>query len=158
VKKKLARRWRMGVGALLLGAAACTQPASAEPVATVYLTPTCGCCKYWADHMRANGFEIKEVVKADLGPIRKKYGVPGSVISCHTAVIDGYTIEGHVPADVIERLLRERPDVRGIAVPGMPLGSPGMEQLGAKWEPYEVFTFNENGPIAVYEYRNVPGR
>jgi hypothetical protein len=152
------RRCRLGVAALLLAAAACTQTATAGPVVTVYLTPTCGCCKYWADHMRENGFTVNEVMRADLAPIRQKYGVPGSLISCHTAVIDGYAVEGHVPADAIERLLRERPDVRGIAVPGMPHGSPGMEQLGAKWEPYEVFTFNERGPLEVFEVRNVPGR
>lgn len=140
-----------------LVAAACSTPAAAGPVVTMYKTPTCGCCGLWADHMRENGFTIREVVRADLNPIRREYGVPGNMLSCHTAVIDGYAIEGHVPASVVERLLRERPAVAGIAVPGMPLGSPGMEQLG-RWEPYEVFSFADGAPRAVYETIATPGR
>jgi hypothetical protein len=138
-------------------AASCSNTASAGPVVTMYKTPTCGCCGLWADHMRENGFTVQEVVRANLSAIRQEYGVPGNMISCHTAVVDGYALEGHVPADVVERLLRERPAVAGIAVPGMPLGSPGMEQLG-RWEPYEVFTFAGGAPRAVYEVRNTPGR
>lgn len=155
---RIARRMRIATAALLLAAAGCAQSATAGPVVTVYMSPTCGCCKYWAEHMRDNGFTVQEVMRADLAPIREKYGVPGPAISCHTAVVDGYAVEGHVPADVVHRLLKERPVVRGIAVPGMPIGSPGMEQLGAPWEPYAVFTIGQNGAMQVYEYRNTPGR
>jgi hypothetical protein len=156
--KRIARRFRLATAGLLLTVAACTQTANAGPVVTVYMSPTCGCCKYWAEHMRDNGFTVQEIMRADLAPIRVEHGVPGRAISCHTAVIDGYAVEGHVPADVVARLLRERPKVRGIAVPGMPIGSPGMEQLGAPWEPYAVYTFDDAGTLEVYEYRNVPGR
>jgi hypothetical protein len=143
--------------AVALVATSCSTPAAAGPVVMMYKTPTCGCCGLWADHMRENGFTVQEVIRADLAPIRKQYGVPGNMISCHTAVVDGYALEGHVPADVVARMLRERPAVAGIAVPGMPLGSPGMEQLG-RWEPYEVFTFDGGAPRAIYEVRNGPGR
>jgi hypothetical protein len=151
--KTLKARIRSGAALLLLGAAACTQTASAEPVVTVYMTPTCGCCKLWADHMREAGFTVQEVKRTDLAAIREKFGVPGQVISCHTAVIDGYALEGHVPAESVKRMLRERPAIGGIAVPGMPLGSPGMEQLSGRWEPYEVYTFDRSGPTSVYEVR-----
>jgi hypothetical protein len=143
--------------AAALVAASCSTPATAGPTLTMYKTPTCGCCGAWADHMRANGFTVQEVVRADLAPIRKQFGVPNNMISCHTATIDGYAVEGHVPADVVARLLRERPDVNGIAVPGMPYGSPGMEFLG-RWEPYEVYTFANGAPRDIFEVRNTPGR
>jgi hypothetical protein len=153
------RRMRYGAAVLLLAAAACTQAnANPAPVVTVYMTPTCGCCKYWADHMRQNGFTVNEIKRTDISTIRQKAGVPGRMVSCHTAVVDGYAVEGHVPAHVVKRLLSERPNVKGIAVPGMPIGSPGMEQLGAEWEPYEVFTFDASGRTTVYEFVDVPGR
>jgi hypothetical protein len=140
---------------LALFAISCSSPASAGPVVTMYKTPTCGCCGDWADHMRQNGFTVQEVIRGDLNAIRRQYGVPGPMVSCHTAVVDGYAIEGHVPADVVARLLRERPGVDGIAVPGMPIGSPGMEQFG-RFEPYEVYTFAAGAPRAIYEVRNTP--
>jgi len=140
---------------LALVAVSCSSPASAGPVVTMYKTPTCGCCGDWADHMRQNGFTVQEVIRGDLNAIRRQYGVPGPMVSCHTAVVDGYAIEGHVPADVVARLLRERPGVDGIAVPGMPIGSPGMEQFG-RFEPYEVYTFAAGAPRAIYEVRNTP--
>jgi hypothetical protein len=156
--KRLSIRLRaLAFASLALVAVSCSKPAAAGPVITMYKTPTCGCCGAWADHMRENGFTVQEVIRADLNPIRKEMGVPGNMLSCHTAVIDGYAVEGHVPADVVARLLRERPAVAGIAVPGMPIGSPGMEQLG-RWEPYEVYTFSNGAPKAIYEVRNGPSR
>ena len=89
----------------------------------------------------------------DLRPIKAKYGVPGDLVSCHTGVVAGYVVEGHVPADVIARLLRERPNVAGIAVPGMPSGSPGMESPGQRPEPYNVFTFERGRKTGVYATR-----
>jgi hypothetical protein len=145
------RTRRAALSALLVLVAGCSTGAS-EPVITVYRTPTCGCCSDWADHMKANGFRIQEVVRADLAPLRAEYGVPRALTSCHTAVVDGYAIEGHVPADVVRRLLAERPPVLGVAVPGMPLGSPGMEQ-GFAYESYEVISFDRDGARAVFEFR-----
>ena len=111
---------------------------------TVYKSPWCGCCTGWVDHMKANGFSVKVIEQEDLTPIKRQYSVPGNLESCHTAEIDGYTIEGHVPAEDVIRLLAERPRAKGPAVPGMPIGSPGMEQ-GNEKEPYPVVLFGEDG-------------
>jgi hypothetical protein len=137
---------------LVFAASACTRTAEAAPVITVYKTPTCGCCKSWVEHLRKNGFEVKTIDQVDLTPIKRQQGVPEPLSSCHTAVVEGYTIEGHVPADVIRKLLKERPPVVGLAVPGMPMGSPGMEQ-GGQSDPYEVYTFDRSGPKGIYAVR-----
>ncbi len=113
------------------------------PRITVYKSPWCGCCGGWVDHVRAAGFAVEVHDVEDLTPIKRVAGVPGDLASCHTASVNGYAIEGHVPADVIRRLLAERPAVRGLAVPGMPVGSPGME--GPSPEPYAVYAFTDNG-------------
>ena len=115
----------------------------------VYKSPWCGCCEGWVDHMRASGFEVTVREQEDLTAIKRMAGVPDELQSCHTAFVGGYAIEGHVPAGVIEKLLVERPRVRGLAVPGMPIGSPGME--GADPEPYEVMTFTQGATTNVYE-------
>lgn len=134
-------------------ATACTDASAAGTQMTVYATPTCGCCGAWVDHARENGFDVDVVYHDDLRPIRARHDIPASVTSCHFGVVDGYLVEGHVPANVVHRLLAERPDVRGIAVPGMPIGSPGMEHPSGLTESYEVVTFDESGPIDVYEFR-----
>ena len=100
-------------------------------------------------HLRAAGFEVKEQNVDALGPIKQRFGVPAALQSCHTAVVDPYVIEGHVPADLIQRLLRERPAVVGLAVPGMPVGAPGMEAPGRPAERYDVLTFDRSGRTAV---------
>lgn len=110
---------------------------------TVYKSPLCGCCTGWVEHMRENGFSVAVRNQDDLGPIKKLYGIPEQLQSCHTATIDGYTIEGHVPASDVLRLLAERPKANGLAVPGMPIGSPGMEQ-GNEKEAYPVVLFSED--------------
>jgi hypothetical protein len=155
---RTARRLRTGAAVLLLVAAGCAQPASAGPAMTVYLTPKCGCCKHWVTHMRESGFAVTEVVRADLAPVRRELGVPGNLLSCHTAAVDGYAVEGHVPADAVARLLRERPAGRGIAVPGMPMGSPGMEQRGYAPEPYDVVLIGDGGRHTVFERRSGSAR
>lgn len=104
-------------------------------------------------HLRAAGFEVKEQNVDALGPIKRRLGVPAPLESCHTAVVDPYVIEGHVPADLIQRLLRERPAVAGLAVPGMPVGSPGMETAGRPAERYEVLTFDKSGRTTVFARR-----
>lgn len=121
--------------------------ASAQEV-TVYKSPWCGCCGAWADHMRDNGFDVTVREVENLDPIRAEHGITGELMSCHTAVVDGYVVEGHVPAEDVRRLLAERPDARGLTAPGMPAGSPGME--GAGTEPYAVLLFDEDGATTVY--------
>lgn len=116
---------------------------------TVYKSATCGCCKEWVKHLQANGFSVKAQDVTDLKSYKTANGVPAKLASCHTATVDGYVIEGHVPANDIKRLLKERPAVSGLAVPGMPVGSPGMEQ-GAHKDRYEVLTFDKQGKTGVY--------
>ena len=120
----------------------------ATPI-TVYKTPTCGCCGKWIDHMRQNGFAPKVTDLPNLSMVKQSAGVPENLQSCHTSMIGGYAIEGHVPADVVRQLLKEKPAVAGIAVPGMPLGSPGMEQGDYK-EPYQVLLFDKTGKTKVF--------
>lgn len=127
-------------------------PAAAKPKIKVFRTPACGCCADWAKHLEDNGFEVTVTEVADIGPIRARYGIPEAMQSCHTAEVNGYAVEGHVPADVIHRFLREKRDVAGIAVPGMPIGSPGMEQAGEK-ETYRVYTFDASGKTQIYRPR-----
>lgn len=116
---------------------------------TVFRSPTCGCCHQWIEHMEAAGFTVKDNVTEDMTAIKEQYGVPANLASCHTTVVDGYVIEGHIPAEDVQRLLVEKPDVAGIAVPGMPIGSPGMES-GDYVEPYTVFSFTESGETAAF--------
>ena len=104
-------------------------------------------------HLRANGFDVREENVADLGPIKRHLQVPDALQSCHTAVIGDYVAEGHVPADLIQRLLRERPAVLGLAVPGMPVGAPGMEAPGRAAERYDVLTFDRTGRTTVFARR-----
>ena len=118
-------------------------PAAAAEM-TVWKTPWCGCCEAWVAHMRANGFAVTVNEAPDLAPVKRMAGVPDALQTCHTALVEGYTIEGHVPADDVKRLLAERPDAGGLAVPGMPVGSPGMEQ-GGTTEPYDVILFGGDG-------------
>ena len=120
-------------------------PATAGDVEVqVYKTPWCGCCTAWVDHLRANGFAVTVEDREDLGPTKAALGVPGDLASCHTATVEGYVIEGHVPASDIERLLAARPAATGLAVPGMPIGSPGME-MGDRRDPYAVILFGPEG-------------
>ena len=97
---------------------------------TVHKTPWCGCCAHWVDHLRENGFEVEVHETENMTPIREQLGVPQELTSCHTGVVEGYVLEGHVPAHEVHRLLAERPDATGLSVPGMPMGSPGMETPG----------------------------
>ena len=128
-----------------------TEPAMAGdgPTIAVYKSPTCGCCSAWVEHLRKNGFETRVHEVPDVSPYKDKYGVPEALASCHTAVVAGYTIEGHVPAADIRRLLRERPNGKGIAVPAMPLGSPGMP--GPRNDPFQTLLFDASGNYVVFE-------
>jgi hypothetical protein len=121
-----------------------TWVSTAEQIeATLYKQPFCGCCDGHADHLRANGYKVTVVQTDNLSLIKKKFRVPQEYEGCHTTIIDGYVIEGHVPATIVRKLLKERPPIRGISLPGMPDGSPGM--TGQKTEPFVVYEFGDSG-------------
>ncbi|MFV1982667.1 MAG: DUF411 domain-containing protein [Thiohalomonadales bacterium] len=123
----------------------------AAPLAeiTVYKSPTCGCCTKWISHLEKNGFKVNAFNVKDVSVYKVKNKVTPELASCHTATVNGYTIEGHVPAQDIVRLLKEKPNVKGLAVPGMPMGSPGME-MGSKKDPYDVVSFDEKGNKKIF--------
>ncbi|HET9440372.1 MAG TPA: DUF411 domain-containing protein [Longimicrobiales bacterium] len=120
---------------------------------TVYKSPTCGCCNAWVKHVRAGGYDVKAINVDDVTPFKEKYGVPLDLASCHTGFIDGYAIEGHVPVDLIDKLLREQPKgAKALIVPGMPIGSPGMEVPGRK-DAYNVILVDNKGARSVFARR-----
>jgi hypothetical protein len=156
--------WTARVAALLAGVLTLGVPAgagelqrraapAAKPSIAVWKTATCGCCGLWVEHMRQSGFEAAVVDVPDLEPIKHKLGVPPSLASCHTALVNGFIVEGHIPADAVRRLLKERPAVAGIAVPGMPVGSPGMEVPGGHKQPYAIIAFDKQGKQSIFERR-----
>lgn len=124
-------------------------PAEDLPSVTVYKSPSCNCCAEWITHMEEEGFPVEVKSRFDVKPVKKQVGLPSSLASCHTAVVGEYVVEGHVPAQEVKQLLREEPDVRGLSVPGMPVGSPGMER-GDRVDPYEVLTFTPSGETTVF--------
>jgi hypothetical protein len=130
---------------------AAAMAASANDTVVVYKTPTCGCCDDWIDHVKAHGFPVVAHNLDRLDQVRQQLGVPPGMISCHTATVRGYTIEGHVPADLIRRMIDERSPYRGLTVPGMPVGSPGME--GPFKQDYDVLIFDDRGYTQVYARR-----
>jgi hypothetical protein len=142
----------VGGAAVLVANRFANAAVSMAPIAiTVYKTPTCGCCKVWVKHLETNGFAVTAHDMASVDDIKRTQNVPASLQTCHTAVVGRYTIEGHVPADVIKQMLKEKPAILGLAVPGMPMGSPGME--GGRKESYEVIAFERNGKTRVYAKR-----
>ncbi len=172
---------RMGIGVASIGVAllagGCAPEASAEdgrtaastpanamvdatlaatiaetPTIKVYKSPTCGCCALWVDHMREAGFELDVEDTDDMIGVKVDAGLPLQLQSCHTALVDGYVFEGHIPAEVIARFLAEKPSASGLAVPGMPIGSPGME-FGDRVDPYDVLQFDATGNTSIYDSR-----
>ena len=148
---------RLILSVLVCGLVTCGIAASAEAQATpagaavkVFKTPTCGCCQKWVDHLKAAGFTVTVEEMSTVDAVKDKSGVPPALRSCHTALVQGYVVEGHVPAETVRRLLKEKPKVLGIAVPGMPIGSPGMEQ-GDRKDPYDVMSFTKDGTTGVYQ-------
>lgn len=125
---------------------------SSAPV-TVFRSPTCGCCGLWSDHMREAGFEVEDNITSDMDTVKQQLGVTPAMASCHTAIIGHYILEGHVPAADVQKLLADQPDVAGLAAPGMPMGSPGMEQGGSA-EPYTVFSFDHQGESAPFAHHS----
>lgn len=142
----VSRRGFLGLSAAALVACATREPVKAI---TVYRSPSCGCCGGWVDHLRAAGWNVTVEMMDDLTPVVTRLGVPDAMRSCHTGEAGGYFVEGHVPAADIERLLRERPNALGIAVPGMPIGSPGME-MGDRRQPYQTLLVDRGGGATVF--------
>lgn len=145
---------KLAAAALLLGGAALIlsfRPAAPDPEAevVVYKSPTCGCCSEWVDHLEAAGFTVAAENVRDMAAVKHREGVPLDLSSCHTAVIGDYVFEGHIPARVIRDFLDEAPELSGLAVPGMPVGSPGME--GPNPVPYDVIAFDQDGNRSVFE-------
>jgi hypothetical protein len=129
------------------------------PTMTVYKSASCGCCKLWVDHARAQGFTVRTVDTEDLATVKREMGIPARLQSCHTVVVGSYVLEGHVPGPDVKRLLAQKPRVRGLAVPGMPVGSPGMEQGSpANYDRYDVLTFTADGTTAVFASHGPPRR
>ncbi|MDQ6972221.1 MAG: DUF411 domain-containing protein [Mariprofundaceae bacterium] len=118
----------------------------------MYKSPTCSCCGNWAEHLRGAGFTVIEKKREDMDAIKAEFGVPEQLSSCHTAVIDGYIIEGHVPAADVKRLLKERPKVAGLTAPGMPMKSPGMQNVGQDPKNYNVLAFDKDGTAKVFSH------
>jgi hypothetical protein len=130
------------------------QPDSKAALITVYRSPYCGCCGGWLEHLKTHGFQTTDIKTSDMEALKQKYNLPEEMASCHTAIIDGYVIEGHVPANDIKRLLKEKPNIAGLSVPQMPVGTPGMD-MGDKKEPFAVLAFHDNGKVEVFkEYRS----
>ena len=141
----------VGTAALMLGNT--NLLAAPKKRMIVYKSPTCGCCNAWVKHVRAAGYKVETHEVDDVTPYKQKHGVPLDLASCHTGVIDGYAVEGHVPADLIDKLLREKPkDAEALIVPGMPVGSPGME-MGGRKDAYNVILVDVKGKRTVYAKR-----
>ncbi|MCC0178329.1 DUF411 domain-containing protein [Waterburya agarophytonicola K14] len=121
---------------------------------TVYRSPNCGCCSVWVEHAQKHGFKIEDIKTDEMEALKQKHNIPPELASCHTTIIDGYVMEGHIPVDDIKRFLAEKPDMVGLAVPGMPIGTPGMEAKDIK-QPFQILAFNDKGEVEVYkEYQS----
>jgi hypothetical protein len=149
-------RFLLGAGTLAVLAvfASAFSPAQARDTAsatkmTVFKDPNCGCCKEWVEHLRKHGFEVTSRDTSDVPAVKRTARVPDQLHSCHTAFVNGYVVEGHVPAADVQRMLTEKPRIAGIAVPGMPVGSPGME-MGSRRDRYDVVAFNRDGSTKVF--------
>lgn len=144
---------RLASLALLAGLVSASAPAPTETVApihiVVYKDPNCGCCKSWVEHLRKHGFDVAVHDTADMSGAKRTGRVPEALTSCHTAFVNGYVVEGHVPAADIQRMLAEKPKIAGIAVGGMPAGSPGME-IGGRTDHYDVMAYTRDGTTRVY--------
>lgn len=138
-------------GALVTSGLLIARTSSGGERVTVYKSPTCGCCAKWVDHLEANGFRVKVVDLSDVTPVKIRHGVPGDLGSCHTAVVGEYFVEGHVPAEEIQRMLEDEAPIAGLAVPGMPIGSPGME--GPRSEPYDIIAVEKDGGRRIFASR-----
>jgi hypothetical protein len=145
---------RLAAAPIVTGLGIGARQRGARPAMTVYKSPSCGCCGDWVDHVKDAGFKVTVRDIADVDPIKRDLGVPANLGSCHTAVVGPYVLEGHVPADLVDKLLADKPaGARGLAVPGMPIGSPGMEVPGRPADKYDVILFNNDGRTRVFARR-----
>jgi hypothetical protein len=149
----ISRRAVAGICSAVLARTSLPSWAQGSPKIVVTKDPTCSCCAGWVDHLRGSGFAAEVIENPEINRVKVRLGVPQDLASCHTAEIDGYVVEGHVPAQAIRRLLAERPQARGLAVPGMPVGSPGMEVAGTEPETYEVILFGPSGQRPFARFR-----
>ncbi len=140
--------WLLAGAVLITGGVGIMQRSAYAADVIVYKSPTCGCCQAWVSHLRENGFSVQVHDQRDVNSIKTELGVPPRLRSCHTAMVGGYVVEGHVPAREIQRLLKEKPQIKGLAVPGMPMGSPGME--GPFQVAYDVLAFQSSGDTSRY--------
>lgn len=143
--------WLSGLSLIIVAVALITASGSRAAEIVVYKRASCGCCNKWIDHLERAGFAVEARDRNDLAPIKAASGVPQHLQSCHTARVGDYVIEGHVPADLVQRLLVEKPDIRGLAVPGMPMGSPGME--GPYKEAYKVLAIGHEAGVSTFAQR-----
>lgn len=153
-QKRPSQRWMIWGGSLAAVLGVLVLLATQQSIAAdivVYKSPTCGCCGKWVEHMEKAGFSVDVENRRDLAPIKHELGVPGRMQSCHTAKVGDYFVEGHVPADLVKQLLAEKSDIKGLTVPGMPMGSPGME--GPRKDPYNVIAIDKDGRARVYARR-----
>jgi len=132
------------------GADAEKQSSNSLSEIVVYRSPSCGCCGKWVKHLEENGFKVTDKITEDMQKIKSQYGVNKALASCHTAIIDGYVVEGHVPAEDIKAMIQAKPGIKGLSVPGMVTGSPGME-MGGRKDPYQVVAFDKNGKQQLYK-------
>lgn len=121
------------------------------PDIAIYRSESCGCCTKWGEHLEKEGFTIQDKVIENMEAFKQANGITPELASCHTAVVEGYVVEGHVPASSINKMLDERPDIRGLTAPGMPMGSPGMETAGIKAEAFDVLAIANDGTTTVFE-------
>lgn len=145
----MTRRTLIGAGLAMLAVPAVAAPAGKTKI-TTYRSPTCGCCGKWVDAARTAGFDVTVVSVDDIMAVKAKHGVPDEVFSCHTSIVGGYVVEGHVPFDAVRKLLKAKPRVKGIGVAGMPLGTPGMEVPSGKKQAFQVMAFDASGKVKVF--------
>jgi hypothetical protein len=145
-----------GVGLVLAGGKslwAAIAGSAADPAMTIYMSPTCGCCANWVDYVKAAGFKTVVHEEQDMDTVKESLGVPRDMRSCHTAQVDKYLIEGHVPAEDVRKLLAQKPKAAGLAAPGMPASSPGMAVAGEPHTPFDVLLFQRDGKSEVFAHR-----
>ena len=144
--------WMIAILLLCFGSPAAAMASTAGEEVVVFRSAYCECCEAWESHIAEAGFVVQDHVADDMDVVKDAMGVPAGSTSCHTARVDGYVVEGHVPAASIKRLLRDRPEIKGLAAPGMPMGSPGMEVDGMAADPFSVFSIAGNGAMIEFDF------
>ena len=144
--------WMIAILLLCFGSPAAAMASTAGEEVVVFRSAYCECCEAWESHIAEAGFVVQDHVADDMDGIKEAMGVPADSASCHTARVSGYVVEGHVPAASIQRMLKERPEIKGLAAPGMPMGSPGMEVDGIVADPFSVFSIANNGTMVEFDF------